>query len=407
MEYEVTIQLNGTDVPCGHLFVDVNRGKERASFIYDAQYLARSDAFAISPDLPLDQSTQHAVNGPLFAAFEDCMPDRWGRNLMRRAERTAAKQEHRTARTLFEKDYLAGVSDIARQGAIRIWSGDSPVAASDGVPREVELPRLLSQADLAAQDMDANIKDLLHAGSSLGGARPKASVCNEHGTLCIAKFPKADETSLDDTCAWEHVALTLAGRCGLSVPNTRLLRIAGRGILILERFDRRNDERIPYLSGMSAVQGTNGGDYSYLELVDFLEQEGADVTSNIRQLWKRILFSCAIGNTDDHMRNHGFLRSQNGWVLSPMFDVNPTPGNGDKFLSCAIDFDEQLAHPESALSVCEYFRVKEAEAKRYAHAMADTLRSWQRVALADGISKASITRMQTCFEAGISRLAAL
>jgi serine/threonine-protein kinase HipA len=407
MEYGVTMQLNGCDVPCGRLFVNATRGKERSSFVYNESYLSRNDAFAISPDLPLGQATQHSVNGPLFAAFQDCMPDRWGRSLMQRAERLAARQEHRTARTLFEGQYLAGVSDVARQGAIRVWKANTPLASSNGVPREVDLPRLLTQADLAAQDIDADVRDLLQAGSSLGGARPKASVRDEHGHLCIAKFPKADESHLEDTCAWEHVALTLAKQCGLSVPSARLIRIAGRGVLILSRFDRRGDERIPYLSGMSAVQGTDGGDYSYLELVDFLEQEGARTASDVRQLWKRVLFSCAIGNTDDHMRNHGFLRARDGWMLSPLFDVNPTPGNGDKYLSCAIDFDEQLAHPSAALDACEEFRMKKGEAKREAHAMAKALGAWHRIAVADGISNASIARMQSCLEAGISRLAAL
>ena len=139
--------------------------------------------------------------------------------------------------------------------------------------------------------------------------------------MYIAKLPKADEGALDDVCAWEHVALTLAGSCGMTVPRTRLLRLPGRessrALLLLERFDRDGATRVPYLSGMSAIQGVDGGEYCYLELVDFLERCGARPTEDIRQLWLRLLYSCAVGNTDDHMRNHGFLRANDGWLLSP------------------------------------------------------------------------------------------
>lgn len=411
MELEVTVQLKGEDVPCGRLYTNVRRGHQSASFTYDRLYLLRNDAFELSPDLPLGEATVHTTGTPLFRAFEDCMPDRWGRNLMLRAERNAARTGGRAARSLWEGDYLTGVSDFARQGALRVWKGSvalSPSAA--GVPREVDLPRLLAQADLAERDMDADVRDLLHAGSSLGGARPKATVTGERGTLCIAKLPKADEGTVDDVCAWEHVALTLAGHCGIAVPRTRLLRPpgneSGRALLLLERFDRIGATRVPYLSGMSAIQGTDGGEYSYLELVDFLERFGARPTEDIRQLWLRLLYSCAIGNTDDHMRNHGFLREKMGWVLCPAFDVNPTVGDGEKYLSCAADFDERLATPQTALDVCEEYRVRRQDAVGIARRMAEVLGRWRRVAAADGIAPSSVTRMESCFDSAIDRLRA-
>lgn len=407
VELDITMTLDGADVPCGRLFINVRRGIESASFTYDPTYLARTDAFAISPDLPLGQAAIHTSGGRLFGAFEDCMPDRWGRNLMLRAERNAARDEGRTERSLYAGDYLVGVSDIARQGALRVWLNGRAVASDSGVPREVAIPHLLSQADLVAKDMDADVRDLLQAGSLLGGARPKASVCGSGGELCIAKFPKPDETTLDDTCAWEHVALVLAGRCGIRVPPTRLVRVGGRAVLLLARFDRDGSNRIAYLSGMSAIQGSDGGDYSYLELVDFLESEGASPAADIRQLWSRLLFSCAIGNTDDHMRNHGFLRTTWGWTLSPAFDINPTPGAGEKYLSCAMDFDERFAHPTAALGVCDLYRLGRDDAREIAHGMARELGTWRKAAVRDGISKASIARMESCFEAGVERLAAL
>ena len=407
MELDVTLSLGKEDVACGRLYTSVRRGIERATFTYDPSYLARGDAFAISPDLPLGQASIHAARGSLFGAFEDCMQDRWGRNLMLRAERNDARFERRTARTLYEADYLSGVQDVLRQGALRMWVSGSPVAGGEGVPREVAVPHLLAQADLASASMDADVRDLLQAGSSLGGARPKASVRDSAGRLLIAKFPKADETLLDDTCAWEHVALTLAERCGIRVPRTRLIRVRGRSVLLLERFDRQGDVRIPYLSGMSAIQGSDGETYSYLELVDFLETDGAQTREDVRQLWRRMLFSCAIGNTDDHMRNHGFLRTKDGWALSPAFDVNPTEGDGEKYLSCALDFDECLASPAAALEVCDLYRTSMAEARAVALHMARELRAWKVVATKDGISSVSIARMQSCFQAGIARLEAL
>ena len=409
MELQVTVQLGGIDVPCGTLYTNVRRGQQSASFTYDRSYIHREDAFEISPDLPLGEATIHSADKPLFLAFEDCMPDRWGRNLMLRAERRAARESKRTARSLWEHDYLAGVSDVARQGALRVWSDGVALAPNEvGVPRETDLPRLLAQADLAARDMDADVRDLLVAGSSLGGAQPKASIIGERGQLCIAKLPKADEGALEDVCAWEHVALVLAKRCGIEIPNARLIRLpksqSERALLVLDRFDREGTKRIPYLSGMSAVQGVDGQSYSYLELVDFLEWGGASPTMDIRQLWLRLLFSCAIGNTDDHMRNHGFLRSDEGWRLAPAFDVNPTEGDGEKYLSCTADFDEQLAVPQTALDVCEEFRVRRTDAVLAAKSMAHELGAWRRVATADGISRGSISRMESCFEAAVERL---
>lgn len=404
MEYRITVQIGGADVPAGTLFSHVRNGVETATFSYARGYLSRTDSFALAPDMPLVPGPIHS-DAPMFRAFSDCMPDRWGRNLILRAEGAAARENGRAARTLFEHDLLAGVNDETRQGALRIWTGGQAVAApASGVPREVSIPALLSSADRAARDMDADIRDLLAAGSSLGGARPKASIRDERGTLCIAKFPKADESLLDDTCAWEAVALELAARCGIRVPATRLMRVSGRAVLLLERFDRDGDERIPYMSGMTAVQGRDGGSYSYLELVDFLETEGSSPEADIQELWLRVLLSCALGNTDDHMRNHGFLREAAGWRLSPLFDVNPTPGDNPKYLSSAIDFDVRDAEPMAALERCRLFRIDPKAARAKSLAMAAAFRGWRKTASSKGISASSAERMGSCFEAGIQRL---
>lgn len=408
MEYSVSIQIAGEDVRAGTLYANVRRGVESASFRYDLAYLANPRAFALSPDMPLSDAALHAQGEGVFRVFGDCMPDRWGRNLMLRAERRRAREEGRAARPLFEHDYLAGVSDIARQGALRIWVDGAPVAEpGSGVPREVSIPNLLHAADRAAKDIDADVGDLVAAGSSLGGARPKASVVDEGGALNIAKFPKPDESSLEDVCAWEKTALDLARDAGIRVPRSRLLRIAGRSVLLVERFDREGKARIPYLSGMTAVQGKDGGRYSYLDLVSFIEEFGCSPDEDIRELWRRILFSCAIGNVDDHMRNHGFLREGDGWRLSPAFDVNPTPGDNPKYLRSAIDLDDDEAHPQVAVDASEWFRIGRVEAVAQARVMAEKLKRWRKIATANGISRASQDYLASCMDSGIERLSSV
>lgn len=405
MEYQVTLQVKGEDLKVGTLYVNARRGIETSSFRYDPSYLADRGAVPISPDLPLVDGSIHSQGQTLFGAFEDSMPDRWGRNLMLRAEKQAAKREARAQRTLLESDYLVGVSDEARQGALRIWVGEKPVAQPGvGVPREVNIPDLLAAADRASADINADVSDLIAAGSSLGGARPKASVVDEKGYLCIAKFPKAEESSIEDVCAWEKTALDLAGEFGIKVPVTRLLRVAGRSVLLLRRFDRNEKGRIHYISGMTAVQGADGGRYSYLDLVSFIEGEGSYPREDIIELWKRVLFSCAVGNIDDHMRNHGFLNAGGGWCLSPLFDVNPTPGSNTKYLRSTIDYERDEALPEVAVDACEWYRLSRSEACAYARGLAKTLARWERVANANGISRQSRQYMADCFNAAIDRL---
>lgn len=406
MELTVTTQIAGNDVVTARLFTHARRGIESATFSYADEYLGRSDAYALAPELPLSAGPIHTAGRSMFAVFQDTMPDRWGRNLMLRSERREAKSEKRTARTLLEADMLAGVDDETRQGAIRFWRDDVAVAPRDiGVPREVSLPDLLSSADRAAGDMDADVRDLVAAGSSLGGARPKASVRDEHGRLLIAKFPRSDESSLDDISAWERTALTLAGKAGIEVPSTRLLRIGGRGVLLLERFDRRPEARVPYLSGMTAIQGHDGEHYSYLELVDFLEQEGASPDADIVQLWRRVLFSAAIGNTDDHMRNHGFLRARTGWKLAPAFDLNPTPGDQVKQLNSMFDDASRTADPDEVVEAAEFYRLSRDEARQIAHGQAEVLSAWREVAQSNGVTTASLNAMASNFEAGVAALA--
>ncbi len=426
----VTVQIDGADLPCGTLDQNVRNNRESLTFSYDARYLEHPQAFALSPDMPLGPGAFHSVGMAELRAFGDCMPDRWGTNLMRRKEARLAREEGRTPRTLFEFDLLCGVDDAQRQGAVRLWSeagatdkaggtggmgkaGETGAAREalsapgTGVPREVDLPALLDAADLAADDLAADVRDLISAGSSLGGARPKASVCDAGGALFIAKFPRKGESALDDVCAWEKVALDIFTASGLALPASRLLRISGRAVLLVQRFDRAGTRRIPYLSGLSAIGGHDGHDgYSYLDLVDFLAREGADARADKQRLWLHALLSAAIGNTDNHMRNFGFLRDGGGrgWRLSPFFDVNPTPlEDGARFAVGVAD----VGAPHSVESVMEYaglYDVREGEARELAGRARDAVAGWRRLASSCGIQEASIEGMRGRMEAGISEL---
>ncbi len=405
----VTVQVDGADLACGTLDQNVRNGRESLVFSYDTGYLEHPKAFALSPDMPLTPGAFHSAGTAELRAFGDCMPDRWGRNLMRREEARLAREQGRTPRTLFELDLLCGVDDAQRQGAVRLWDEDGAVlsAPGTGVPREVELPALLDAADLAADDLSADVRDLFAAGSSLGGARPKASVADADGALFIAKFPRKEESALDDVCAWEKVALDIFAACGLTVPSARLLRLSGRSVLLVRRFDREGVRRVPYLSGLSAIGGRDGADgYSYLDLADFLTREGADARADKRRLWLHALLSAAIGNTDNHMRNFGFLRDPagRGWRLSPFFDVNPTRLDAGGRFAVGVGDAGTLHDVETVMECAGLYDVERDEARELAGRARDAVAGWRRLALSAGIKDASIEAMRGRIESGIADL---
>jgi serine/threonine-protein kinase HipA len=304
---------------------------------YDSAFIADPAGFPVSPSLPLVTGGQH-VNG-LPGFLSDCAPDRWGRNLITRQHR--ARADGRSVSTLTDVDFLIGVSDITRQGAIRLTcESEGPfVAAGSGVPKMLDLPRLLHAADAAASHDDlAAIKELLDAGSgSLGGARPKASV-RDGEQLFIAKFPHQHDDW--DVMAFEKLTLDLAAAAGIDVPENRVTQVDGRTVLLLERFDRIAREgtdskptaavRVPYISAMTVLDAHDGETHDYLELAETLPEMSASTRADLRQMWRRIAFSVMVNNTDDHLRNHGFLRARGGWRLSPAFDINPSPDAGSQ-----------------------------------------------------------------------------
>jgi serine/threonine-protein kinase HipA len=407
MEKEVLVyvDLQGKPHLVGRLWARRRKDRESATFEYDKSWLAHSERFSLEPALKLGPGPFYAPSAkPLFGAIGDSAPDRWGRVLMRRAERRRAEHERQAPRTLQEIDYLLMVDDEARQGALRFaereggpfLAGYSPVK----IPPLVELPRLLSAAEhvLSDTDTDEDLRLLLAPGSSLGGARPKASVRDRDGHLAIAKFPsKGDEVS---TVLWEAVALGLAARAGIVVPAWRLEAVAGKPVLLLRRFDRERGMRIPFLSAMSMLDAKDNEPRSYLEFVDVLRQHGAAPKVDMHALWRRIVFSILISNTDDHLRNHGFLwEGPSGWRLSPAYDLNAVPADiKPRVLTTAIDLDDGTASLTLAFQVANYFDLSQGEANRIAGQVGQAVATWRKQAAKLAITAAEIDRMASAFE---------
>ncbi len=401
---EVVVALDREDVLAGRLFSHRRDNRESASFTYDSAYLARDDGYALDPALPLTQGAlQTSVGLRMFRAFADVAPDRWGRALIMRAETRRAMAGQATPRSLGEIDFLLGVRDDLRQGAIRFRdpvTGSFLASAEAGVPQLTGLPPLLQAAEHleADEETTAELRDLLRMGSSLGGARPKAHAVDNVGRVAIAKFPSSRHDTWN-VMAWEKVALDLARDAGIRVPDSQLLRISGRSVLVVNRFDRDGERRIGYVSAMTMLEASDGDVGSYLDMAAVIEQTSAQASDDLRELWRRIAFSVLISNTDDHLRNHGFLHAHAGtWRLSPAFDLNPNPEPGPKRLSTAIDGYTTDASIDVLMSVGELFRLTEEDAESaLREVLAATLR-WREVAAAHGIPNAEINNMSGAFE---------
>ena len=401
----VYVDLRGTPHLVGRLWTRTRQARESATFEYDASWLAHPERFSLEPAIKLGPGPFHAPSGkPLFGAIGDSAPDRWGRLLMRRAERRRSGDEGRTPRTLMETDYLLMVDDEARLGALRFAEREGgPFLAGPGqrkIPALIDLPQLLSAAEhvLSGTDTGEDLRLLLAPGSSLGGARPKASVRDRGGHLAIAKFPnQGDEVN---TVLWEAVALTLAAKAGIPVPVWRVATVSGKPVLLLRRFDREREMRLPFLSAMSMLDAQDNEARSYLEFVDVLRQYGAAPKEDMHALWRRIVFSILISNTDDHLRNHGFLwAGPAGWRLSPAYDLNPVPTDiKPRVLSTAIDLDDRTASLKLALEVAGYFELGEAEAHQIAGQVGHAVATWRKQAAKLGLTPAGIDRMASAFE---------
>jgi len=371
----------------GEIFFSARAGRLVSStFHYDTGYLAWAGAFPIDPELGLHTGAQYVTRMP--GALQDCSPDRWGRNLVTKERRAAALAEGRRASTLTDVDFLIGVSDVTRQGALRFSNvADGPfLNAGTEVPKLIELPRLLRAAEAASLGDDYSaIKALLAAGSgSLGGARPKASI-RDADQLLIAKFPHPDDEW--DVMAWEKTALDLAAAAGIRVPATRLTRVDDHSVLLLDRFDRRQNARVPYVSAMTLLSARDADSHDYAEVAEALPEVSAATRADLNELWRRIAFSILVNNTDDHLRNHGFLRESGGWRLSPAFDLNPNPDVGtprQTGVGGAYDREDALsALHEYALD----FDLGPAKERQILDGVIAAVSRWREVASANGVSK--------------------
>ena len=404
-EVYVYVDIAGTPYLAGRLWTRERKGRESASFEYDPSWLEFKNRFSLEPTLMLGAGPFHTPSGKiLFGAVGDSAPDRWGRVLMRRAERRWAQSADETPRTLMEIDYLLMVDDEARQGALRFakQKGGPFLAEYQDfrIPPLVDLPQLLSASEHFVDDTDSkeDLRLLLAPGSSLGGARPKASVRDRDGHLTIAKFPHRDDKY--NVVLWEAVALKLAAKAGISVPNWRIELVANKPVLLLRRFDRIQGRRIPFLSAMSMLGATSNESRSYLEFVDALRLYGASPHQDMHELWRRIVFNILISNTDDHLRNHAFLYAgADGWRLAPAYDLNPVPIEiKPRVLTTTIDLDDGSASLDLALSVLEYFELDEFKAKLIATEVGQAVVTWRKEAKSLGLMQAEIDRMSSAFE---------
>ena len=401
----VYVDLDGTPHLMGRLWARVRKNKESATFEYDQTWLQHPARFSLEPALQLGPGPFHTpADTPMFGAIGDSAPDRWGRSLMRRLERRRVERDGGAPRTLQEIEFLLLVDDEARQGALRFAKREGgPFLREEGVkriPPLVELPKLLSAAEhvMEEKDTEEDLRLLFAPGSSLGGARPKASVTEKDGHLAIAKFPRKDDEI--NMVLWEAVALTLGEKAGIPVAAARVENIAGKPVLLLRRFDRDGARRIPFLSAMSMLGSKDNETRSYLEIVDALRRHGAAPKDDMEALWRRMVFNIVISNTDDHLRNHGFLyEGSDGWRLSPAYDLNPVPTDiKPQILSTAINEDDNTASLALALDVAGYFDLDARKASAIAAEVGKAVSTWRDEASRQGLSKNEIDRMASAFE---------
>lgn len=388
----------------GILHAEQLRGKEIFSFEYTPVWLESSFAQNLDPDLQLYKGLHYLSDNDKsnFGLFTDSSPDRWGRILMRRKEAAYARQEERKEQNLFETDYLLGVYDEHRMGALRFkldpngqfLNNDKQMASPpwtslgelEGISLKLEDEDVITDPDYLKW-----LSMLVAPGSSLGGARPKASVLDSKGHLWIAKFPSKND--LDNVGGWEIVTYEMAIAAGINMAESKAQKFNSNAHTFLtKRFDRNNEgRRIHFASAMTLLGYTDGQDYqdgaSYLELVEFITREGANVNADLEELWRRIVFSICVSNTDDHLRNHGFILTDKGWALSPAYDINPVE-NGQG-LKLNISENDNSLDLNLALEVYEYFRLSEEKANEIINQVKKSVAKWRGIAQKVGIPKSS------------------
>lgn len=391
----------------GILSAHYAKGKKAFSFEYDKNWLASKAQILIDPDIQFYSGPQYPNGKENFGIFLDSMPDTWGRTLMRRRAIQDAKDKNEKVKTLYEIDYLLGVYDESRMGALRFKTEPNGFFLDN--TQQAPTPPWSSVGELqkAANEFESNEDDtiskkwlavLMAPGSSLGGARPKANILDKEKNIWIAKFPSKNDTI--DKAAWEYLAYKLATKAGINMSECKIQKIANPfHTFFTKRFDRQNGERIHFASAMT-MTGNNENTIkenpgNYLDLAEFIQNYGCNIDNNLSQLWRRIIFNIAISNTDDHLRNHGFILTEEGWELSPAYDLNPSIDKDG--LALNIDMDSNVLDYELAKSVGEYFRLTNKEMDTIIEEVLVVVSTWKEVAIEIGISRKEINLMETAF----------
>lgn len=392
----------------GVLSAQQAKGKKAFSFEYDALWLKTGQKFLLDPDISLFSGSQYPNQKENFGIFLDSMPDTWGRTLMKRKAAQLAKENNVKTPTLYDIDFLLGVYDESRMGALRFKidpNGDfldnNKIAST---PPWSSIRELQNAAENIEDDKDNDeirkwLSILIAPGSSLGGARPKANILDTDKSLWIAKFPSKSDTI--DKAAWEYLAYELAIQAGIDMAPCRIEKIMGNyNTFFTKRFDRENGERIHFASAMT-MTGNNeetikDNHPSYLEIAEFISNYGVSIEKNLHQLWRRIVFNISISNTDDHLRNHGFILTNEGWILSPAYDLNPSIDKDG--LSLNIDMYNNDLDFELAKSVGEYFRLNEKQMNTIINEVNSVVSKWKEIANKIGISRSEQQLIEKAFK---------
>lgn len=391
----------------GILSAHIAKGKKAFSFEYDKNWLKTNTQRLLDPDIEFYSGPQFPNDKENFGIFLDSMPDTWGKTLMKRRAAQDARARNEKPKTLYEIDYLLGVFDESRMGALRFKTDlAGPFLDNDS---QTPTPPWSSLGDLqeAVRQLEDNgqsdeirkwIAVLIAPGSSLGGARPKANIFDTKKNLWIAKFPS--KTDVIDKALWEFLAYKLAIAAGIEMAESNIEQVSGQcHTFMTKRFDRDNGKRVHFASAMTMTGNTEDsikdGSPSYLEIVEFIENYGVDVKANLHQLWRRIVFNIAISNTDDHLRNHGFILKEKGWVLSPAYDLNPSVEKDG--LSLNIDMEDNALDFDLAKSVGEYFRLSEEEMQEVLGEVLSVIKDWKSIAKKIGIKNSEIELMSGAF----------
>lgn len=391
----------------GILSAQQAKGRKTFSFSYDKNWISSAEQLLLDPDIAWFSGPQYPGIKENFGIFLDSMPDTWGRTLMKRRAILKANDLKQAVPVLYDIDFLLGVHDSSRMGALRFkLNPDEPFMDNDPISptppwatiRELQYAAELIESNVDTEEVRKWLVMLMAPGSSLGGARPKANIVDENNQLWIAKFPSKNDTM--DKAAWEYLAYRIAKDAGIEMAESKLENVAGKyRTFFTKRFDREKQERIHFASAMT-MTGKNEemireNTPSYLEIAEFIQFSGSQVDKDLEQLWRRIVFNILISNTDDHLRNHGFILTSGGWCLSPAFDINPST---DKIgLALNIDMDNNVLDLELAKSVGIYFRLNEVRMNQIIDEVRSSVSGWRKLASEIGLPRSEQNLMASAF----------